>query len=113
MSVPRILARLRVHRGPTAQVDGPLRHTGFAVAGSLGDSFNHVAVGIAGGEGHLRIESRRVLTQRRFHDALMLYERAPIASAHIPQARDAVGHHELREREALRRQCDRVLGGQP
>ena len=90
-------------------IDRPLRHRRLAMAGCLGDAFHHMPVPIARGERHLRVEPRGIGAQHGFHHALLLDESAPVASPDIPQAGDAVGHHQSGQRQPVRRERDRCL----
>ncbi len=82
-----------VHRQP--------RHRLFAPPGPPGHPLDRVAVAIAGGEVHARVEARRVLPQNRLHPALALDERLPVHPRDRAEAGDAVRHADLGEGEPL------------
>ena len=92
------------------QVNGPLRHRRLAMPGALGDAFHHVPVPVARRECHAWIEAGRVRAQDGFHHTLLLDEVTPVSTPDIAQARDAVGHHQLRQRQAMRGLRDGCLG---
>ena len=73
------------------------------------DPFDYVTVLIARRERHPRVEPRRILTQLGIELALLLDERAPIHARDRAETSDAVGHHDLRDREPVRRERRRDL----
>jgi hypothetical protein len=105
---PRLVRALA---GPR-EIDRSARDVGFGEPRPLGDPLDGVAVPVACREGHPRMEARRVRAQHRFDQALLLDDRAPVHPRDRAQARDAVRHHDLREREVLRRARGGVLGAQ-
>ena len=91
-------------RGPLCEIDRPLGHRHFAMARAFRDSFHDVAVTIARRECHLRVEAGGVGPQHRLHHALLLDKVPPVASTDVPQACDAVGHHQAGQRHTMRGQ---------
>ncbi len=85
----------------------------FSHSRAFCDPLDHVPIAIARGEVHPGVVTRRVVTQDRLHAAATLDERAPVHPPDRAQTRDAVGHHELRERQPLGRACDRILRRHP
>ena len=98
--------------GVTREVDSSSRDDAFIGARTLGDALHRVPVAIACGEGHVRVAAGGVAPQHGFHHALVLHEGAPVGMRDGAQARDAVGHHQLRERQPLRGKCAGILGVQ-
>ena len=90
------------NRVPPRHLDGAAGDRDLGVHRSLGDPLDDMSVRVAGGEGHQRVEPGRILAQHRLHRALMLDELPPVTPSDVPQARDAVGHHDLRERQVIR-----------
>ena len=88
----------------TREIHRPLRHRCFTMSAAFRDTLHDVAVLVARRERHQGIETRWILAKRRLHDALMLDKRSPVVPSDVAQARDAIGHHELRQHEPLRRQ---------
>ena len=106
----RIAAALRRQRLAAGQLHGPTRHRSLPVTRTPGNTLDDVAILVARRERHLRVEPRGILAERGFHHALFLDEHAPVATADVAQAVDAVRHHDLRQRQPLRRLRHRVLG---
>ncbi|MCY1412680.1 hypothetical protein D9M71_280940 [compost metagenome] len=80
-------------RGP-GQFDGGLCHLRFRLHAVPGEAFDHMAVMVAGGKVHVRVDAPRVGAQYLFDLAEQLDELAPVGRCQQPQAGDAVadGH---------------------
>ena len=106
--VDEVIAHVRGARDGTA---APLRRRrcldslpGNVVLGDVGSArepLDDVAIAIARLERHAGIHARRIAAQHPFRRARSLDELRPVDAADLPQARDAVRHHELRHREML------------
>ena len=115
-----LVARLgsnAVYRGALqSQADCGSRHGWLGQSRLLGQLLNRVTVEIACIEGHRGVESGRIVTQHRFRCAQGLDEVGPCKACHRAKARDAVRHHELRQRQSScralngRLHAHRVLG---
>jgi hypothetical protein len=79
---------------------------------ALGDPLHGMPVMVARRKGHLAVEPRRILAQHGVERALVLDERPPVGVRDRTKARDAVRHHELREREPLPRERAGVVGAE-
>ena len=66
-----------------------------------GEPLYRVAIVIARAERHRRVHTGRIAAQDGFGETRLLDEIAPVDVADRAEAGDAVGHHELAEREAL------------
>ena len=99
VAAPRVFA-IQGHAS-ACQVHGVPGDTLLASAGPLGDPLHHLPVLVAGGERHSRVEARRILPEHRLDPALPLDERLPVRPGDGAQARDAVRHHHLGQRQAL------------
>ena len=78
---------------------------------ALGDVLDDVPIAVPRREGHVVVHAGRIATQHRLRDARPLDEGTPIDIRHRAQARDAVRHHELRQREMLRRSLHGLVDG--
>ena len=89
-----LLFRRRLDRG--------LRHLVLGHNRPSRQVLDYVAVSIARRKGHPGVDPTRVSPKNRLRFAGGLHEFRPVDAADLAQARDAVGHHELRERQVLR-----------
>ena len=71
--------------------------------------FDHVPVAIARLKRHAGIHPARVATQHGLCCTRRLHELGPVDAAHLAQTGDAVRHHELGDREMLRRTLHGLL----
>jgi hypothetical protein len=85
----------------------------FTEMTALGDGFNGVAIAIAGGEIHRRINSRRLSAEDLLDNAHLLHELAPVHRAEKPQAGDAVADRNLVGGLVLVLRLNELLDGQP
>ena len=108
VGLSRVLARRSLARA--RELHGLRGGHVLAQARPLRDPLDDVAVFVAGGKGHAVVIARRILAERRLHDALPLHEGSPVAQGDRPQTRDAVGHRDVRQRQPLGGARGGILG---
>ena len=82
-------------------LDGSFGHLLFRDVRAPREVLHHVPIAVARLERHPGVHATRIATQHGFRGARRLDKLGPVDDPDFTQAGDAVGHHELREREML------------
>jgi hypothetical protein len=100
---------IRPCRSVARQLHRGARHLGLVGVDVAGDALDSVAVAVAGGEIHARIDVGRIVAKRLLDLRQRLDELAPVHRGEQPQAADAVAHRDLRRGLRLRLELHQLL----
>ncbi|MCY1400481.1 hypothetical protein D9M71_155710 [compost metagenome] len=111
--VTHVLGHAGFELGIASQFDGAPCHARFGLRAMPGQAFDDMAVMIAGGKIHVRVDTGRVRAQHLFDMAEHFDELAPVGRCQQPQAGNAVADGHLVGRLLLGIHLHQAFNGQP